>query len=452
MGASDRKVTKEMSKQKKPARHMRSVIFDVVPDIEDKEEYEATKKKLQAWFTQYSAAHRHIFAVLYCAHMAAAWETIEKDGSIRLNLDHQTAEHYLTEIFNREKTNKTRDVLKKLYPDWSSDLYDRVWMRIQVAWGAKDAELNARRSWLTVNGIRGLNWFRSEPVPMRGNRDSQAKLLERGFRFNWDKKLGPMNFKIIQKTTKSGRAIDPYRWVIWRKLRDGQLKRGDIFLHCRDKNLTVRCCYEVDPIDAKIDPERVMEVAFTDRISRFIEMRLREGHRVGNRTPAVDDVWSYGISCDSALNWVKRHKMQQDANLAAVASCGKNHEIKRGEGNARAAKFEIKKMADFSRSRNGSTKSWNGFWTNKIIKSCERRGCGTLMVFDIPMEIKKKEDDETKKSKKDKKEKNPEKTTPRGLFGYQWPWWQFKQSLEYKCKQRGISLSFQSSPEVLEKV
>lgn len=408
----------------------RTTCFDIEPAERDKEKRRQIRQAIINSQKRYAGMVRHTFAIVSTASAAAATPTETENGFV-MSPDSSTADYYLSVIFGREQVNKTRDFLHQLYPHWDPDLYDRIWRRVDSAFRAKDPELRANRGFLTLQGARKLGWFDNEPIPFRKDRDTQCKYLERGVVLHWDRALGPIEFRL-----KDVNRLDAGRWQVWRNVVSGKWPRGEGFLHCRDGRLYFRVTYERPTEEKKaLNPEREMEVAFSEDVDKYVVCKLRKGHApAAAGGPSLDVLKSVHFSAEEVVTWLNHQKIADEKYARRQAACGKHGECRRGEGFGKQRAYVTEKRKKHTDVRTNFCKTWNHVWTTRIARFAEAELCANLSLY-LPQPAS---------HLNDKGELVEEPTAK--MFGHPWPFAQFAGMLKYKAAERGIKLTVYNEP------
>ena len=324
--------------------------------------------------------------------------------------------------------------VKALIPTLKCECFQQVANRIYTAITAKDPDIPISRHLLILDGVRKLPWFMNEPIHLKYCPTYRSDVIFNGHRvfLRWDKELGYVEFKLIGKKLKqnakgnSKRGLDASQWYIIKQLQSGAWAPGGAKLQLmKDGDFRLICGYQGFELDrpelrAKagrerielipVDKDRIDELSFTEDRERFMVLQLSSGHRASAGIP-VDEVKKHEWSALGMLAHVDRLSKQQDRSKKRASSCGAFHKAREAEQTRRDR---------ITRARENVVANWAHEWSLQVADRCMSMRCGQLRVFDIPKEV---------------------------LFLRPFPWSKFRFDLEYKCRERGIEVSYHESPK-----
>jgi len=395
----------------KETKRIRSVVIDLNltyndPSLSEKERKEKKKKTKRTIINSiklYRSVARKIFTGAIMSKMAGA-EIIFENEDLKISPKNDASSDILNLSYNgnfkKGPLYGIKPFIKNLAPNWLSFVNDSVRRDIESALKRKDPEFpKASRDWLTLNGARGIGWFKRLGIacPVA---TARPKLYNNKIRLKWDHEIGEIEFTVPK--------LDRGRYLIWKSIRDQEYKLGTIFLNEKDGKLRAIISYEMPSKKAlKPDKNKVLMVEFSDNPENFIKMSIDNRGKVHNN---VDT-----INITEAINWARELKIQQDKFLSHRRSVGSP----RFPWGSRKISKGIKKRQNNITARTDNGKKYrNHLWSRRIAQRAEKFNAGSVILIDTP-ENTLFEDSVNK--------------TP-------WQMYQFKQFLKYKLDEIGVNL------------
>lgn len=395
----------------KKSKRVRSVVIDLNITFNDpalSEEQRKEKKKeiksiIRKSIKLYRSVGRKIFTGAILARMAGAEIKSEKED-IKISPNTSASNDILNLSFNgnfkKGPLYGIKPYIKELAPTWLSFVSDSVRRDIDNALKRKDPEFpKASRDWLTLNGARGIGWFKNLGIafPIA---TARPKLYNNKISLKWDHNIGEIEFTVPK--------LDRGRYLIWKSIRDKEYKLGTLFLNEKDNKLRAVISYEMP--DKKVsapDKNKVLIIEFKNDPEEFITMSVDNRGKVHNN---VDK-----ISIIEAINWAQELKIQQNRFLSHRRSVGSP----RFPWGSRKISKGIKKRQNNITARTENGKKYrNHLWTRRIAQRAEKFNVGSVILIEPP---------------ENTLFEATENETP-------WQMYQFKQFLKYKLDEIDVTL------------
>lgn len=399
--------------EKKDKKISRSTVIDLDITFNDPELSEKEKKKKKAEIKRkiknsiklYRSIGRKIFTGAIMAKMATSEIRYKKDY-LEVISKKDTVDQILNLAyggnFKKGKLYGIKPLVKELAPTWLGFVDCSIRGDIYSALKRKDPEfVKASRDWLTINGIRGIGWFKRLGIgcPVA---TARPKLYKNKLKLKWDHEIGEVEFTIPK--------LDIGRYLVWKAVRDGIYKLGTIYLNFNDKNgkLKAVISYSI-PEEQKIeaDPDKRLIINFSkDNPEEFINMTYTDG----KKTKSIDS-----ISVTEPINWAKELKIQQKKLLDRKGSIGSPY---KPWGSKRLSKGITKRQNNLTKRTEDGKKYYNHLWSKRVATRAEHHKVKYVILTDTP----------------------EGKILQGTKYETQWQIYQFKKFLEYKLQEKGIEL------------
>ena len=371
----------------------RAMKFDVFLPKEQTDTY----KKVINNIKLFRALARKMYSTGAMAEITGA--TITESGQdLKVIPVNDAGKQILAQAFNMH--NYKRDfyemrqyILDQAGGTWIAAVWDDLRSSTYSRWVAKDAERNATRKYLTINGVRDMAKFNNIGI---GLLKKLYTIDNHHFIAKWDKGIGTVEF-VLKK-------LDDGRYYTWKNLvnKTEGWGLGTAYLKETDGVLSVQLTYKRPVVKRVADPKRKLVVSLNEASQEyFFTMHAPNGKLFD----------SDKISVQEAVAWVKELRsiaVKYEERKAAVGNPWKRW----GSRKAWVAMRErIHRLAE--RRKNGQTHR-NHLWTRRVIECAARCNCGSVVLDNVP--------------------------TTSTLFGEPWSWYQFTSFLKYKTEELGISL------------
>lgn len=381
-------------------------------------------KKVKAAIQLFRSAMRRVSAMVTAVEVALCERVVNKEGFIKS--EKVTPERVMkllqTIIPHPNKDDAKQQAhldiyIKRFLPGWRSTVYQEGTRRVQSVLSAKDAENGVPRRFLIRNGDRSFPLFNFESMRIvfseTVNGCVQIDLAKRQIGISW-----------IDGDTvwlKLGKDVDPWQWRRLKMLEKGvnQLREGKqvtddamapagFSINIDDKGrLSARFGYYQRIAKTYLDPERVLDVGFSENAEEMIQCSLQAypSKKKTSTGAPLDSVRVLKISAKGALDKIDELK-QRSVRLDG---------IRESAGALRKVRTAMKVRGErLSAQRDRIQNDWNHQWSRMIVKHAVDTECGTIAALGVP---------ET-------------------MLERPWKWAQLKFFVEYKAQLVGIKVTW----------
>lgn len=287
-------------------------------------------------------------------------------------------------------------VLRELWPDVLSFVWDSIRRDVTTVWTSKDPEhTRANRGWLALQGARGLAQFNYRGIGFP-RATGRPKLDGHALRLKWSHERGEVEFSLPK--------LDGGRYHVWRSLRDGDegWALGTLWLNEREGRLRATISYSRPACAANVETGRVCRVSIREPGEQFIAIAGPDGAATYDTISGVE-----------AVDWLRQMTARKVELERRKAACG-NPRRPWGHRRGWLAAQDVLSRLTLQRERGVADR--NHAWSRRVVTRALSWRCGTIRVEGMPGTSE--------------------------LSGYPWKWQQWKEFLAYKAGEPGIEVEY----------
>ena len=413
---------KNSEKAKEKTTVIRSLMLDVYPHAENDVERKALWLRIRRDFCTYRMTARRIAGMYFMALASGATLKEDKDGGLSVSPPAQDEmKAKLAAVFGKEGKAflyEFRNEFCRLLKGWNTAQVDVLRLEVGSKMKAKDPHYAARREWLALQGVRLPPAMRHIGMTFKLAQTPLSKWTNHSVCLNWRTDALPIEFR--------WKRLDGSRWSILRRIIAGEIEFRQIELNLNDKDMRLRVPYVVPT--KKAQGAKTLEVGFAPVLrgeGQFDDLKLVTRIRdaeITNPWSFVDQVHRGSLSTAAAVDMLDRLKWRSESTLYLRRACGSKRQMRRGEGLPKAAESYDAVLNRIACLRSRVQRDWNHRWSKAVVSDAIRWGCSTILVFDLPSQIRMRP----------------------------WCWSEWLSQLQAKAEVEGITVEVTKSPKVEE--